>query len=46
MKAYLAVEGVEHLTSLDQYASTYQSGPVQTLFPGRRPEDGVGQYQP
>ena len=46
MKAYLASKVWNNLTSLDQYASTYQSGPVQTLFPGRRPEDGVGQYQP
>jgi len=35
-----------NLTLLDQYAATYQSGPVQTLFPTRRPEDGVPQYQP
>jgi hypothetical protein len=46
MKAYLASKVWNNLTSLDEYASTYQSGPVQTLFPGRRPEDGVGQYQP
>jgi hypothetical protein len=46
MKAYLASKVWNNLTSLDQYAATYQSGPVQTLFPGRRPEDGVGQYQP
>lgn len=46
MKGYLASKVWNNLTSLDQYASTYQSGPVQTLFPGRRPEDGVGQYQP
>jgi hypothetical protein len=46
MKTYLASKVWANLTDLDQYAATYQSGPVQTLFPGRRPEDGVPQYQP
>jgi len=46
MKAYLASKVWANLTLLDQYAATYQSGPVQTLFPDRRPEDGVPQYQP
>jgi hypothetical protein len=46
MKTYLASKVWANLTHLDQYAATYQSGPVQTLFPGRRPEDGVAQYQP
>jgi hypothetical protein len=46
MKAYLASKVWNNLAFLDEYASTYQSGPVQTLFPGRRPEDSVGQYQP
>jgi hypothetical protein len=46
MKAYLAAKVWNNLTFLDTYAATYQSGPVQTLFPGRRPEDGMAQYQP
>jgi hypothetical protein len=46
MKAYLASKVWANLTYLDQYAETYQSGPVQTLFPGRRPEDGEPKYQP
>jgi len=46
MKAYLASKVWNNLTSLDKYAATYQSGPVQTLFPNRRPEDGMPQYQP
>ena len=44
MKAYLASKVWTNLTSLDTYASTFQSGPLQTLFPGRRPEDGMPQY--
>jgi hypothetical protein len=46
MKAYLASKVWNNLTYLDKYAATYQSGPVQTLFPNRRPEDGMPQYQP
>ena len=46
MKTYLASKVWANLTNLDQYAATYQSGPVQTLFPGRRPEDAASQYQP
>jgi hypothetical protein len=46
MKAYLAAKVWNNLTYLDKYAATYQSGPVQTLFPNRRPEDGMPQYQP
>jgi hypothetical protein len=46
MKAYLAAKVWTNLTDLDQYAATFQSGPVQTLFPRRRPEDQMPQYQP
>ena len=46
VKAYLAAKVWNNLTFLDNYAATYQSGPVQTLFPNRRPEDGMAQYQP
>jgi hypothetical protein len=46
MKAYLAAKVWTNLTYLDKLAATYQSGPVQTLFPNRRPEDGMPQYQP
>jgi hypothetical protein len=46
IKPYLASKVWANLTHLDQYAATYQSGPVQTLFPDRRPEDGTAQYQP
>jgi hypothetical protein len=46
IKSYLAAKVWNNLTYLDTYAATYQSGPVQTLFPNRRPEDGMPQYQP
>jgi hypothetical protein len=46
IKAYLASKVWNNLMFLDKYAATYQSGPVQTLFPGRRPEDAMPQYQP
>ncbi|HXI32086.1 MAG TPA: hypothetical protein VNG89_26790, partial [Vicinamibacterales bacterium] len=46
VKAYLAAKVWNNLTFLDNYAATYQSGPVQSLFPNRRPEDGMAQYQP
>src|SRR5262249_50433052 len=46
LKAYLASKTFANLAYLDTYAATFDSGPVQTLFPGRRPEDTVGQYQP
>ncbi|HKB12342.1 MAG TPA: hypothetical protein VKD69_16885 [Vicinamibacterales bacterium] len=46
MKAYFASKVWNNLAFLDNYATSYQSGPVQTLFPGRRPEDGMTQYQP
>ena len=46
MKAYLASKVWNNLTYLDKYAGTFESGPVQTLFPRRRPEDGIRQYQP
>jgi hypothetical protein len=45
-KAYFAAKVSNNLTFLDRYAASFQSGPVQTLFPGRRPEDGTAQYQP
>jgi hypothetical protein len=46
MKVYLAAKVWSNLTDLDQYAATFQSGPLQTLFPRRRPEDEMPQYQP
>jgi hypothetical protein len=46
MKAYLASKVWANLTYLDQYAATQASGPVQTLFPGRRPEDRNPAFQP
>ncbi|HJZ74815.1 MAG TPA: hypothetical protein VKE51_23925 [Vicinamibacterales bacterium] len=46
LKAYFASKVWNNLTSLDKYATAYQSGPVQTLFPNRRPEDSMAQYQP
>jgi hypothetical protein len=46
MKHYLASKVWNNLTDLDHYASSFDSGPVQTLFPGRRPEDVTSQYQP
>jgi hypothetical protein len=46
MKAYLASKVWNNLTDLDKYAATFQSGPLQTLFPRRRPEDQMPQYQP
>ncbi len=46
LKGYLASKVWHNLTSLDQYASAHDSGPVQTLFPGRRPEDSTPPYQP
>jgi hypothetical protein len=46
MKHYLASKVWNNLAYLDDYAATFDSGPVQTLFPGRRPEDTVSQYQP
>jgi len=46
MKTYLAAKTFANLAYLETYATTLDSGPVQTLFPGRRPEDTVAQYQP
>jgi hypothetical protein len=46
MKVYFAAKVWNNLTYLDNYAGAFQSGPLQTLFPGRRPEDGMAQYQP
>jgi hypothetical protein len=46
LKPYFASKVWNNLTFLDKYATTHQSGPVQTLFPNRRPEDGMPQYQP
>ena len=44
MKAYLAAKVMNNLTYLDQYATSFYSGPLQTLFPKRRPEDGNPPY--
>ena len=46
MKHYLASKVWNNLTNLDQYAATFDSGPVQSIFPGRRPEDSASRYQP
>jgi hypothetical protein len=46
MKRYLADKVVNNLNDLEVYAQTFKSGPLQTLFPGRRPEDESGRYQP
>ena len=46
IKRYLADKVVNNLNDLETYAQTFKSGPLQTLFPGRRPEDETGRYQP
>jgi len=46
MKGYFASKVWSNLTSLDTYAAAHQSGAVQSLFPGRRPEDAMAPYQP
>ena len=46
LKAYFAAKTLANLQYLDSYATTFDSGPVQTIFPGRRPEDANGSYQP
>ena len=46
LKAYFAAKTLANLANLDQYAASFDSGPVQTIFPGRRPEDATGAYQP
>ena len=46
MKAYLASKVWNNLVNLDTYGSTFQSGPLQTVFPGRRPEDEISGYRP
>ena len=46
MKHYLASKVWNNLANLDQYAATFDSGPVQSIFPGRRPEDSASRYQP
>jgi len=46
LKTYFASKVWNNLTFLDTYATTYQSGPVRTLFPNRRPEDAMAPYQP
>jgi hypothetical protein len=39
LKAYLAAKVARNLEHLDTYGATYASGPLETVFPGRRPED-------
>jgi hypothetical protein len=46
LKNYLAAKTLANLAQLDAYAASFDSGPVQTIFPGRRPEDATGNYQP
>lgn len=46
VKAYFAKMVGNNLTWLDTYATTFDSGPLQTLFPNRRPEDENGAYRP
>jgi hypothetical protein len=38
-KPYLASKVLTNLNELQTYATTFSSGAVKTLFPGRRPED-------
>jgi len=45
-KAHLATKAWNNLVALQEYGRTFQSGPVQTLFPGRRPEDESSRYAP
>jgi len=45
-KTYFAGKVWNNLTDLDRYGATFQSGPLQTVFPNRRPEDTEGRYQP
>jgi len=45
-KSYFASKVWNNLTDLDRYGATFQSGPLQTVFPNRRPEDSEGRYQP
>jgi len=45
IKTTLAEKVLNNLKYLDQYASSFDSGPVRTLFPGRRPEDSTPPYQ-
>jgi len=44
MKAYLASKVVNNLAYFDQYATSFYSGRLETLFPRRRPEDGKPPY--
>jgi len=44
-KIYLTKMTWNNLVWLDKYATTFDSGPVQTLFPNRRPEDESGAYR-
>ena len=46
MKRYLAAKVMNNLAYLENYGKTFQSGPLQTLFPNRRPEDENPRYQP
>lgn len=46
LKAYLASKVWNNLVNLDAYGKTFQSGPLQTVFPGRRPEDETSAYRP
>ena len=46
IKQYLVSKVWNNLVDLHRYGSTFQSGPVQTLFPGRRPEDDNQRYAP
>jgi hypothetical protein len=46
VKSYLTKMVWNNLVWLDKYATTFDSGPVQTLFPNRRPEDDNGAYRP
>ena len=46
LKPYFAAKTLANLAQLDSYAASFDSGPVQTIFPGRRPEDATPAYQP
>lgn len=45
-KAYFATKVTNNLLWLDDYARTFNSGPVMAMFPNRRPEDTEGAWMP
>ena len=45
-KAYFTNKVTNNLIWLDDYARTFNSGPVMAMFPNRRPEDTEGAWMP